>query len=86
MDPTDPDQLRNTGKNCAPAHLNVPIPVSKTVEAELVGDLGGVHCVGKVLLVGEDEKDGLPQLVLSQHAHQLVPRLTDSFSRKGRDD
>jgi len=48
--------------------LDVPGPLAERVEAELVGDLGGVHGVGQILLVGKDEEEGVPKLVLVQHA------------------
>ena len=35
----------------------------------------------EVLLVGEDQEDGLAELVLGQHAHQLVPGLADPLPR-----
>ena len=35
-------------------------PVTKAVKPELVGDLGRVHRVWQVLLVGEDQEHGLP--------------------------
>ena len=56
------------------------------MQAELVGDLGGVHRVGQVLLVGEDEQDGLAQLILVQHAMQLVARLTHAVTIVRVDD
>ena len=34
------------------------------VEAELVGDLGGGHGVGEILLVGENQQDGVAKLIL----------------------
>jgi hypothetical protein len=54
------------------------------VQTELVGDLGGVHGVGKILraldvvigrrarrshlLVGKDQEEGITELILAQHA------------------
>ena len=34
------------------------------VEAELVGDLRGGHGVGEILLVGENQQDGVAELIL----------------------
>ena len=45
------------------------------MQPQLVRDLGRVHGVRQVLLVGEDEEDGLTQLVLSEHSVELVPGL-----------
>ena len=52
--------------------LDVPVPVPHVVEPELVSDLGGVHGLGQVLLVGKHQHHGLPQLVLRQHPVELV--------------
>ena len=60
--------------------LNVPVPVPQTVQPELVRDFSRVHGVWQVLLIGEYEKDGLSQLVLGQHPHQLVPSLPDTLA------
>ena len=54
------------------AGLDVPLSVSEAVQTQLVGHLGGTHGVGQILLVGEDQEDGLTQLVLVQHAVHLV--------------
>ena len=40
------------------------------MEAELVGDLGGVHGVGQVLLVGEDEEQRVAQLARMCACHK----------------
>mmetsp|Transcript_29082 Transcript_29082/g.62554 ORF Transcript_29082/g.62554 Transcript_29082/m.62554 type:complete len:221 (-) Transcript_29082:25-687(-) len=52
--------------------LNVPLAVTELVEAQALGDLVHAHGVGKILLVGEDQEDGITQLILSEHAVQLV--------------
>lgn len=36
--------------------------------------LSGVQCASRVLLVGEDQQDGVLQLLLLQHRHQLLLR------------
>lgn len=43
---------------------NSPLALAERVEAELVGDLSGVHCVRQILLVGEDEQHGVAELIL----------------------
>ena len=60
--------------------LNVPLPLPEAVQAELVGNLGGVHGVGQILLVGKDQEEGVPQLVLVQHPLQLLARLNDTVA------
>jgi len=41
---------------------------------------------GKILLVGEDEEDSVPQLILVQHALQLLTGLDDTVAIVGVDD
>ena len=38
---------------------------------------------GKILLVGEDQEDGVPQLILVQHALQLLTGLDDTVAIVG---
>lgn len=66
--------------------LYVPVPSPEGVESELVGELGGGHGVGQVLLVGEHEQDGVPELVLLQHVGELLLRLGDSLPVVAVDD
>ena len=49
------------------------------MKTQLVCHFGGVHRVRQVLLVGEAEQHRVAQLVLVQHAHQLVARLVDAL-------
>ena len=44
--------------------LDEPVSLTDGVEAELVGDLGGGHGVGEILLVGENQQDGVAKLIL----------------------
>merc|ERR1712159_594229 len=60
--------------------LDVPAALAQRVQAELIGDLGRVHRIGQVLLVGEDEEDGLAELVLVEHAVELVARLAHAVA------
>ena len=46
--------------------LDVPVALAERVQAELVGDLGRVHRVWQVLLVGEDQQDCVSQFILLQ--------------------
>jgi len=41
--------------------LNVPVSVPQAVQTQLVSDLGGVHCIRQVLLVGEDQQHLKPE-------------------------
>jgi hypothetical protein len=40
----------------------------------------------QILLVGEDEKNGIPQLILVQHALQLLASLDDTIAIVGVDN
>ncbi len=46
----------------------------------LLGDVSSVHGVGEVLLVGKDQKEGVPQLILVQHPVKLLPGLSDTVA------
>lgn len=63
-----------------------PSALSKGVQTKLVGDLGGVHGVGQILLVGEDEKEGVTELVLVEHALELLTGLDNTVAIVGVDD
>jgi len=41
---------------------------------------------GKILLVGEDQQDGIPQLILVEHALQFLPSLDDTIAIVAVDD
>ena len=56
------------------------------METKLVGDLSGGHGVGKILLVGEDQEEGVSELVLVQHPLKLFPGLGDTLPVVGVDD
>lgn len=56
------------------------------METELVSDLGSVHGVGQILLVGEDQQKGISQLVLVEHALQLLTRLNHTVAIVAVDD
>jgi len=63
-----------------------PVAVSQGVEAQLVCDLGGVHGVGQILLVGEHQQHSVPQLILGQHSAQLLAGLANSLAIVAVDD
>lgn len=66
--------------------LDVPRPLSEPVEAELVRDLRRVHRVGQILLVREHQQQRIAQLVLVQHALQLLARLGHTLAIVRVDD
>lgn len=78
--------LVKTVTGSSAGRLDVPGALPQAVEAELVGDLSGVHGVGQILLVGEDEEKSVPQLVLVQHALQLLAGLDHTVTIVAVDD
>lgn len=56
------------------------------MQAKLVSDLSGVHGVGQILLVGEDEEQSVAELVLVEHALKLLTGLDDTVTIVGVDD
>jgi len=66
--------------------LNVPATLSQAVQTKLIGDFGGVHGVWQILLVGEDQEESIPELILVQHALQLLPGLNNTVAIVGVDN
>ena len=63
-----------------------PGALSEGVQAKLVGDLSGVHGVGQILLVGEDQEKSITELVLVEHALELLTGLDDTVAIVGVND
>jgi len=55
--------------------LDVPGTLSQTVQTKLIRNLGGVHGIWQILLVGEDQEESVPELIFVQHALQLLSSL-----------
>merc|ERR1712038_1044842 len=70
------ESIAGSGTCC----LNIPIPVSQRMESQFVRDLCSVHGVRQILFVSENQEHSLPELVLSEHSHQLIPGLPDTFA------
>lgn len=66
--------------------LDEPLSLSQAVQAELVGNLGGVHGVGQILLVSENEQQSIAELILVEHALQFLARFGNSLSVVRVDD
>ena len=56
------------------------------MQAKLVSDFGSVHCVGKILLVGEDKQESVAELVLVEHPLELLTSLRNTFPIVGVDN
>lgn len=64
---------------------NVPLALPQAVQTELVSNLRGVHRVRQVLLVRKDQQQGVTQLVLVEHALQLLASLGNTLTVVGVD-
>lgn len=80
------ETLVQTISGCGTSRLDVPGALSQAVKAELVSDLGSIHGVGQILLVGEDEQDGISQLILVQHTLEFLSGLDDTIPIVAVDD
>jgi len=56
------------------------------VQSELVSDLGSVHGIGKILLVGKDEQESITEFVLVEHALEFLAGFGDTFTIVGVDN
>lgn len=67
------------GKNMGNPYLDEPRPLPEPMQSKLVGDLCSIHGIGKILLVGKDKEEGIPELILVQHPLQLFTSLRNTF-------
>lgn len=49
------------------------------MKTKLVGDFSGIHGIGKILFVSEDEKESIAKLVLVEHPLEFLPSLRNTF-------
>ena len=68
------------------AWLDEPLAATHGGEAELLGDLCRVLGLGQILLVGEDQKDSLAELVLGEHLLKLLASVLETSRVVGVDD
>jgi hypothetical protein len=80
------ETLVETVSGGSASRLDVPGTLSEAVKTELVGDLSGVHGVGQILLVGEDEEKSITELVLVEHTLKLLAGLDNTVAIVGVDD
>jgi hypothetical protein len=66
-----------TSRTCS---LDIPRPLSQPMQTQFVGDFCCVHCIWQVLLVRKHKKEGVAQLVLIQHALELLTRFGHTFT------
>lgn len=65
---------------------DVPLAVAERLQAELLSDVSDGHGVGEILLVGQDENDGLTELILAKQLLKLQGGLIDTLAIVGVDD
>lgn len=63
-----------------------PGTLPQAVQTQLVRNLSRVHRVRQILLVGENQQERISQLVLVQHALQLLAGLNDTVTVVAVDD
>ena len=63
----------------------MPGPVPELAEAELLRDLLGVHGLGEVALVGEDQQHHVLHLAVRDDPHQLRARLVHTLAVRAVD-
>ena len=56
------------------------------MKSQLVRDLGSVHGVGQILLVGKDQQKGIAKLIFAEHALQLLTGLVNTVAIVGIDN
>lgn len=66
-------------------YLDVPRSLAETVEPKFVGNLSSIHRVGQILLVGKDKQERITELILVEHALQLLTCLGDTLAIVGVD-
>lgn len=60
--------------------LYAPLALAQAVQAELVGNLRGIHRIRQVLLVCEHKEEGITELVFVEHALELLTSLRDTLA------
>jgi hypothetical protein len=56
------------------------------VQPKLISDFSGIHCVGQILLVGENKQKSIAEFVLVQHTLELLTSLRNTFPIVGVHD
>jgi len=69
-----------TISGCSTGGLNIPGTLSQAVKAQLICDLSSIHCIGQILLVCENQKNGISELILIQHTLQFLPSLNNTVT------
>ena len=68
------------------AALNEPNTLAKSIQSKLFLDFRSGHGIGKILLVGEDEEDGVAEFVFREHLVKFITSLANTFTIVGVDD
>lgn len=67
-------------------NITYPCPLPQTVQPQLIRNLSRIHRIRQILLVGEDQQQRVPQLILIQHTLQLLARLDNTVAIIAVDD
>lgn len=51
---------------------SLPVALSERVEAKLISDLSGIHCVGKILFVSKNKQNSITQLILENQQIMIL--------------
>jgi len=62
------------------------VSLTERMKTKLIRNLGRVHGIGKILLVGEDKQKGIAKLIFVQHALKFVSGFRDTVTIVGIDD
>jgi len=77
--------VKTVTASCA-SSLDIPGPLPQTMQTELIGNLRSVHSIRQILLVGEDEKESITELILVEHSLKFFASFRHTFTIVGIDD
>lgn len=60
--------------------LNMPLTISNGRKRKLLHNLSWAHGIGQVLFVGKDQEDGVTELILVEHLHELFLGFLDTLT------
>ena len=65
--------------------MDIPTPLPQAVQPQFISDFGSIHCIGKILFVGKDEKKGIAELIFVEHALEFLSGFRNTFTIIGVD-
>ena len=67
------DRVSEGGVSGGGAKTHIP-PLLQRAQIQPLGQIGGLHGVGQVLLVGEYQKYCFPQILFAHHFMEFIPK------------